>query len=434
MSQSNKLTWLACAVGAVAPALVAMIGVAAADEVFAPTAAISVGPNGISSFDISFVDGAIGTYVLSDRTNAAVDVIDTATNTVARQLGLGTFVGFTGNNDTSGPNGVFIVDHRQVWAGDGNSTIHVFDLQTGSLITLINTGGQRRADEGCVDPRDHLAMVANDAEADVTGNHPFVSIISTDNFAILHRVTMDGTNGSPLATNGIEQCQWNPHNGKFYVNIPEVNGPGNDSAPGATLVISKDGTIEKTFSIDHNKCAGPQGMALGPDHQILLGCNAASGNGQFSTVVIDDEGHIIKTLANESGSDEVWFNPGDGHYFLARSTVDANSSDAATGNSMLGVVDSESLSEDPSVTTGTVGFKAHSVAADPVLNQVYVPIPKNSGALTSTICSAAGGSDVNGCIAVFTAPNDDHCLAQGTPVIEIGGGGDPKFLRTRCHH
>jgi hypothetical protein len=175
-------------------------------------------------------------------------------------------------------------------------------------------------------------------------------------------------------------------------------------------------------------------MTLGPDGQILLGCNAASGNGKFSTVVIDDDGHIIKTLANESGSDEVWYNPGDGHYFLARSTNQANASDAATANTMLGVVDAESLNEDPSVTTGTIGFKAHSVAADPVLNQVYVPIPKNNGALTSTICSAAGGSDATGCIAVFTAPHDDHCVAEGMPVIHVGDHGDAGFFHTRCRH
>jgi hypothetical protein len=416
-------------------------GAAAADEVFSPVAAISIPPGGVSSFDISFVDPAIGTYVLADRTNKTVDVIDTATNTLAAQLGLGTFVGFTGNNDTSGPDGVFIVDHRQVWAGDGDSTIKVFDLQTQALITTINTGGAFRADEGCVDPHRHLVMMANDAEHDNPAKWPFVTIISTDTFAVLHTITMDGTNGAPLATNGIEQCQWNPHNGKFYLNIPENNGPAAgapagavDSAPGVVLVISAEGKIEKTFTIDHNKCAGPQGMALGPDGQILLGCNARSGNGQNSTVVIDDDGHIVTTLANESGSDEVWFNPGDGHYLLARSTVNANASDAATGNSMLGVVDAESLHEDASVTTGTVGFKAHSVAADPVLNQVYVPIPKNSGALTSTICSAAGGDDTIGCIAVFTAPNDDHsCLAEGAPVTKVEGG-DSIFFKKPCGH
>jgi hypothetical protein len=438
-SSKKRLKLLACVAGALAPALVAMAGVTSADEIFAPTAAISVGPNGISSFDISFVDGAIGIYVLSDRTNKAVDVVDTGTNTLVNQLGAGLFVGFTGNNDTSGPNGSLIVNHREVWAGDGpgtgTSTVKVFDLQTGALTHTIDTKGVRRADELCYDPQNHVVQIANDAEADVTGHFPYVSFISTETYTVLGTITMDGLQGRPLATNGIEQCQWNPRNGKIYLNIPEVNGTGVDSAPGAVVIISPETrSIEKVVSIDHNLCAGPQGMTLGPNGQILLGCNAGSGNGQFSTVVIDDDGHIIKTLPNESGSDEVWYNPGDGHYFLARSTNQANASDTATANSMLGVVDAESLSEDPSVTTGTIGFKAHSVAADPVLNQVYVPIPKNSGALTSTICSAAGGSDVNGCIAVFTAPHDDHCLAQGTPVIRVGEGGDPNYLKDRCHH
>ena len=36
------------------------------------------------------------------------------------------------------------------------------------------------------------------------------------------------------------------------------------------------------------------------------------------TAIIDERnGHVIKTLANQSGADEVWFNEGDGHYFLA---------------------------------------------------------------------------------------------------------------------
>ena len=46
----------------------------------------------------------------------------------------------------------------------------------------------------------------------------------------------------------------------------------------------------------------------------------------------------------------------------------------------------------------------HSVAADPILNQVYVAIPGGK----STLCSQAGGNDAAGCIVVLTAPNDDH--------------------------
>ena len=34
------------------------------------------------------------------------------------------------------------------------------------------------------------------------------------------------------ATDGIEQCQWSPRTGKFYLAVPEVNGSGgNHSSP-----------------------------------------------------------------------------------------------------------------------------------------------------------------------------------------------------------
>jgi hypothetical protein len=83
-------------------------------------------------------------------------------------------------------------------------------------------------------------LVANDAESPF----PFVSIISTVNYSTLARIVMNGTVAtggtikSPAATNGIEQCQWDRRTGKFYVNIPEVNGPGNDTQPGAVAEIS----------------------------------------------------------------------------------------------------------------------------------------------------------------------------------------------------
>jgi hypothetical protein len=274
---------------------------------------------------------------------------------------------------------------------------------------VIPTGGVNRADELCFDPRDQLVLVANDAESPF----PFVSIISTENYSILAQITMNGTVApggtikSPAATNGIEQCKWDRRTGKFYVNIPEVNGPGNDTQPGAVVTISPETfQIENVFSIPIAKCAGPQGMAIGPDHQILLGCNDPNKTVP-STVIIDDrKGDVIATVKNEDGADEVWFNDGDDHYFLARS--------GGANPQQLGVIDTggkEGISADQSVVTGLPNTPvsphgaAHSVAADPIFNQVYVPIPSTAG---GTVCSNAGGSDVQGCIAVFTAAHDDQ--------------------------
>ena len=92
--------------------------------------------------------------------------------------------------------------------------------------------------------------------------------------------------------------------------------------------------VETTFVIPFASCQAPQGMAIGPDHQILLGCNGAGGANNPTAIIDDRNGHVIKTLANESGSDMVWFNDGDGHYFLARSS-------SVGANQLLGVVDAD---------------------------------------------------------------------------------------------
>lgn len=408
-------------------------GVAAADEAFKPTTAISLpGGQKITSFDISYVDPVIGLYVLADRTNKAVDAVDTGSNTVINQFGAGTFVGFTGNNDTSGPDGALIFDHRELWVGDGDSTIKVFDL-AGSATTpthVIPTGGAKRADELCASEENHVVLMANDAESPF----PFISFVSTTSYSVIKRVTFDGTNGTVKATNGIEQCQFDKRTHKFYLNIPEVNGPGNDTQPGAVVVFSADTlNIEHIWTIPLASCAGPQGMAIGPAPQILLGCNAPGPTANAPTAIIDEHnGHVLATLNNESGSDEVWFNPGDGHYFLARSS-------AVGANQQLGVVDSRGPSEDASYPTGLPTTttpphgSAHSVAADSESNHAFVPIPSNAG---GTVCSTAGGSDTQGCIAVFTTTHDDRvaCNAQGSPVIRAGDGDhDADHMKSRCH-
>jgi hypothetical protein len=400
-SRKIKLAYFA---GAVA-ALPFMAGTASADEVFKATSAVTgLGAQQIVGFDISFVDPVLKLYILGDRTNKAVDVVNTNSNAIVTQVGKGTFTGATGNNNTSGPDGVVFVDHKEIWAGDGNSTVKIFGWPSGTLVVPpLSTGGANRVDEMCYDPRDHLVMVANNAETPF----PFGTLIDSTSHTIKKKIVFDGTNGTPKATNGAEQCQWSPRTGKFYISIPEINGPGDNSVAGGVAVIDpKSMTVEKTFTISHDSCAGPQGMAIGPDNQILLGCNGASGDGQHSTVIINEHsGAIVAVLHNESGADEVWFNEGDGQYFLARSS-------AFGPNQLLGVVDAFGQREDQSVPIAKSGtINAHSVAVEPDDNLVFVPIPGANATFpagASTVCSSVGGSDTQGCIAVFTTKHDDR--------------------------
>jgi hypothetical protein len=73
----------------------------AADETFVSRDNVTL-PSGqhITSFDISFVDPVISLYLLADRTNKSIDVIETDTNTVFQLSSTPPFAGATGNNDT----------------------------------------------------------------------------------------------------------------------------------------------------------------------------------------------------------------------------------------------------------------------------------------------------------------------------------------------
>ena len=143
----------------------------------------------------------------------------------------------------------------------------------------------------------------------------------------------DGSNGAPNSNNGAEQCQWDQRTGKFFISIPGIVGQPTGTG-GVAVIDPVSMKVETTWIVPFASCEAPQGMAVGPDHQILLGCNGAGGANHPTAVIDDRNGHVIKTLANELGSDMVWFNEGDGHYFLARSS-------AFGTNQLLGVVDAD---------------------------------------------------------------------------------------------
>jgi hypothetical protein len=443
----SSIKFVASFASVLVPSLLAPAVAAPPDsDQFSAKAAVTISDHGgvtakaLASFDISFVDPTISLYALGDRTNNAVDLIDTANNSFLGFCGHGSFQGFTGSNNTSGPDGVLIRDHREIWVGDGDSSVKVFNAagcnETTAPAHIISTvrpiaghtaATDQRADEMCYDPRDNLIMVANNAAVP-----PFGSLISTTTYAVVAQIPFDGTNGAPLATNGAEQCQWSSRTGNFYITIPGVETP--DTGHGVVAVISpQTKKVETTFDIPLANCATPQGMAIGPDHDILVGCNGA-GSTTHSSVIIDDRhGHIRATIADESGPDEVWFNPGNNHYFLARSAP-------ASGDQALGIIDAESMTADTSIPIGPVGKNAHSVAADTVTNKTFLPVPGNIGG-AENVCTNAGGDSTKGCILVVTGKKDrvadrDHdCVAEGAPVVTAGGDDhDATFMRGRCDH
>jgi hypothetical protein len=161
-------------------------------------------------------------------------------------------------------------------------------------------------------------------------------------------------------------------------------------------------TVEATFPV---KLCQPAGLALGPNQDLLLGCSVVfdtAGNPwardpaavapaakPISVIMDARDGSIDRNVAGVSGSDEVWFNPGDGRYYLA-------ARNNATGP-VLGIIDAKTQTLDQLIpTVNQAPGSAHSVAVNPHNNHALVPQPANN---VFPDC-------LNGCIAVFGTPQD----------------------------
>ena len=383
--------------------------------------AIQIPGNPLRSFDISWVNPDRAEYYLAERSNAAIVVIDTRHLTFKRLIG--GFVGIknnangTVNNNISGPDGV-VTRGRWLYAGDGDSTLKVIDLDAPNASAIkqtIKTGGTTRVDEMALNTGGTLLLAANNAE-----DPPFGTLFSANGNAgtsatsIIARIVIDNAivpKGEGLS---IEQPVWEPRTQRFYTSVPQIaNNPSGctfggptfcqggllivdpNNLPASTSTVVIDGksvpvVVIKAFDAATNTGVfkltdcGPNGATVGPHANLLLGCTPQNVPTNRSTLVINAVSKNFANIGNITGSDEVWFNEGDGRYYTA-------SRNNPTGP-VLGVIDADGQKLVQVVPTinrspGT----AHSVAANPHNNHVFVPLPANN----------VFPSCLDGCIAVF---------------------------------
>jgi hypothetical protein len=401
--------------------------------------AIYIPGNPITSFDISFVNPVRAEYYLADRANATVDIIQTSTNTYKGSIPgfAGCVLAATGNTcvtSKSGPNGL-VAHGRWLYAGDGNSTLKVLDLQAAGtpadpqIKQTIATGGTLRVDEMAIDGPGVMLLTANNAD-----DPPFATLFTangdnaTSNTTIKAKITVD-TSLIPAGFGlSLEQPAWDPVSQRFYVSVPQINYPAGcvpfdatNPCQGGLLVIDPKGVGTGTTNYGPFNGAvnagllalptcGPNGATIGPPldllgPNVLLGCTPANIPSNTGTVAYNTTNHNYTTIANITGSDEVWFNSGDNHYYTA-----SNRNRADQGGPSLGIIDATG-----NILIGRIpqGDQSHSVAADSLRNLIYVPqaAPKNvnggpgqGGGDTTSIGQQICG-DVRGCVAVYIDVN-----------------------------
>jgi len=131
----------------------------------------------------------------------------------------------------------------------------------------------------------------------------------------------------------------------------------------------------------------PTGLNPGPGTDVLVGCADHDGRAfaPSSVIINGTTGQILTTINNVGFVDETWYNPGDNNYYLA-------ARDMPTGP-VLGVINAKSRLWLQNVSTNG---NAHSVAADPINNHIFVPLPSGS----SANCQSASA---DGCVGVYAS-------------------------------
>jgi hypothetical protein len=130
----------------------------------------------------------------------------------------------------------------------------------------------------------------------------------------------------------------------------------------------------------------PTGLNLGPGTDVMVGCADHDGRA-FSpnTVIINGTtGQVLTTITNVGFVDETWYNPGDNNYYLGARDM--------PGGPVLGVINAGTRQWLQNVPTNG---NAHSVAADPKNNHIFVPLP-SGGQNCETI-------NADGCVGVYAA-------------------------------
>jgi hypothetical protein len=327
------------------------------------------------TYDIGIVDPAARRYYLADRTNSSLDIIDLSTFAV-RQIA-GGFTGQKASNDQSGPDGVVFVPGGSVYVGDVN-VVKVVDPVAGSVTATIATGSAGfRTDEGCYDPDDKLVMFANPADSP-----PYATFISVTTNKVVATL--------PFATSvGLEQCVYDPGTKKFFINNDgtPANPHGELDAIAASTAVAGAPVVGQVFP--EGNC-GPAGLALGPNENLLVGCDAPAGSPQITQIMSATTGAIVTTITQVGGEDEVAYDPKLNVYYTASRDMTANgiSQTGVVGASftpVLGIIDAGTNTWIKNLPTGA---GAHSVAADSTTGNVFVPVPPTA--------TAAGGVQLFG--------------------------------------
>ena len=360
---------------------------------------------GVANTDLFGFNPVTRTMYLADRTNHAVDVIDTHTNTVIGRIPLAA--------DTVVNQPLVAIDLQQLVVSDGKQSVLVWNL-----LTPTPNGQPDVYTMPATTPDGMDYDTINQVVYVVTDDKPYTLVGIS-----LTQKTIVSSTAIPFSADLIK---FNPIDGKIYIAMEDADNNNASAGIGvydpATNTMSAP-SIYKVGSI----CPG-HGIDIDPITNVaLMGCFGGTSNGNLAMDLTS--GKFI-TFPDVGGTDSIVLNPNLRRFYSGSGLNKATTSGCpATPNAppfgslvpVVGVFDAIHPSPNaPARLDGVActGRGNHIAGVDPITNDVYVPVAQFPANPNSTSTGVAG-------ILVFhdtTHPAQQLLSAAHAMLLPVKGG------------
>ena len=396
--------------------------------------AIEIPGDPITSSQKGWVEQTNGKYFLSDASNFGVDVVDIRTHTyvgrVSGMAGNAATGGGTATTNGPGPNSFVSAPRRRghghddddddrghrnnrvLFVSDGNSTVHVVDMDGLQIIASISTAMPAcddgtatgkycgRTNEIAYDPVHHIVLVQNPAPLTVAAPHvnadPYATFISAKYpYRVLGHITF------PAAVTGnLEGHIWVPALNRFLMPVqPNAASGATRGSMYIAVINARTRQIEDKRVYFCPEIPGTIPTSTGNNNlQLAPGGNLwAQMCGR--PIRIDVRSGAIKNVITEVGTgDQDWYNPGDGNFYV---TGTAPPAPAVGGVASLGVMNGRT----GAFLQAVPNIGGASPTAYAKTNEIFTRVTFSAATDATSRCVVKG----RGCVVVFahTGTGDD---------------------------
>lgn len=383
-------------------------------------------------------------YFLTDASASGVQVFDIRKHKyvglIGGMAGAATTGGGTATTNGPGPNSFVSAprhrgrghhgwrSERVLFVSDGNSMVHVVDMDDLRIIKSVSTAVQAgagvpvnsvcddgtlhycgRANEIAYDSRHHVVLVQNPSPLRLAGTHVagegYATFISARYpYEVLGHVFPEAGVATATAGGGTLEGQiWVPELNRFL--MPVQNSP---ATPGVQQIVVIN---TRTMQIEDRRkytCAAIPGAGANGNNNLQL---APFGNlwAQMCgrPIRMNVFTGVIKNVVTQVGTgDEDWYNPGDGRFYVTGAVPPADPTTTpptAAGPAQLGVMNGitgEFLQAVPN--PGGASPSAYAPT-----NEIFTRVPFAAANDAGSRCTNKGTGQ--GCVVVFVhAPRTGH--------------------------